>query len=458
MQYKVEIRSLFFAPIFFVAALLTGCAGDVVGTSGEDAAPRVAEMAEGPKLRMAHLMDRTKNNYVRAADGTYFKKGKGKGNGGGQEGGTVSLVIGTREPILDIDRFLERHRLLMRYEYENAFTGLAAEIDEARLDSFLQAIEDDPEIEWVEPDLFITPEQRDDAQQNSRDQVVPWGIARVGAPESSAQAGDGRGAVDVDLFILDTGVKEKDLTVAGSARFFPQRDGTRSSTDQNGHGTHVAGTAAAVDDAKDVVGVAPGARIHNFKVLDDHGQTEISNVIAAVDSLIAYKRAHPGTDMVANLSFGADIGTTDYNALDRAVRQALLEGIVFVVAAGNDGIDAATVTPAHVEEAITVGAYDVYQRFAWFSNHGPVVDLNAPGVDVLSLDIAPPRGKSSKLMRMTGTSMAAPHVAGAAALYLAQHPGASPAAVREALVAAARPLVYGRPEGTTNLSLWVGDW
>ncbi|NNE34680.1 MAG: S8 family serine peptidase, partial [Rhodothermales bacterium] len=160
-----------------------------------------------------------------------------------------------------------------------------------------------------------------------------------------------------------------------------------------------------------------------------------------------------------NISFGADIGTTEYNALDHAVASAVAQGVVVVVAAGNDGIDAATVTPAHVREAITVGAFEsTPATFASFSNFGDVVDILAPGVDILSMSTE--AGRSAPPALMSGTSTAAPHVAGAAALLLARTPALTPAEVQDAIVSAAQArslTIYGAPANTTNLSLWVAE-
>ena len=169
-----------------------------------------------------------------------------------------------------------------------------------------------------------------------------------------------------------------------------------------GHGVHLSGTAVAQDNNKGSVGVAPGAKTHSLKVLDDNGEAGLSEVIAALDSVITYKSMHPGSNIVVNMSFGADIGTSAYNALDEAVEMAIEKGIIVVVAAGNDGDDVSTFTPAHVAGAITVGAYDVYDRFAYFSNYGPGVDILAPGVDILSTGLA--EGKLAPAL-MSGTSM-----------------------------------------------------
>ena len=220
-----------------------------------------------------------------------------------------------------------------------------------------------------------------------------------------------------------------------------------------GHGVHLSGTAVAQDNNKGSVGVAPGAKTHSLKVLDDNGEAGLSEVIAALDSVITYKSMHPGSNIVVNMSFGADIGTSAYNALDEAVEMAIEKGIIVVVAAGNDGDDVSTFTPAHVAGAITVGAYDVYDRFAYFSNYGPGVDILAPGVDILSTGLA--EGKLAPAL-MSGTSMASAHVSGAALLYLSKNPGASPDEVRQALLAASKATIRNTPSGTTNRTVWVG--
>ncbi|HMB89305.1 MAG TPA: S8 family serine peptidase, partial [Rhodothermales bacterium] len=211
------------------------------------------------------------------------------------------------------------------------------------------------------------------------------------------------------------------------------------------------GIAAAADDQDRIVGVAPGAFVHNYKVLGDNGSTDVSVVIAAVEHITAKKLAHPRKPMVVNLSLGEDIGTTDYTALDEAIETSIDAGVVYIVAAGNANKNANQFTPAHVHDVITVGSYDMDGRFSSFSNWGPRVDLLAPGRDVISL--AP---GNTGVVEMSGTSMAAAHVSGAAALLLSRYPTATPAQVRDILVNYGRAFVTGTPNNTTNRSVWVG--
>ncbi len=176
-----------------------------------------------------------------------------------------------------------------------------------------------------------------------------------------------------------------------------------------------AGIAAAIDDDDGFIGVAAGTPIHDFRVLDDNGEADFSTVIAAVELITQRKLDDPQTPIVVNISFGADVGTRAYNGLDEAIEASIDAGVVY--AAGNDDVDAANVTPAHVTEAITVGSVNKKKWFSSFSNYGSLIDIFAPGEDIESLS-----PDHSKIVIMTGTSMAAPHVTGAAALYLELNP------------------------------------
>ncbi len=274
-------------------------------------------------------------------------------------------------------------------------------------------------------------------------QTMPTGINRIDGELSSTKSGDGAGHVNVDVAVLDTGIDidHPDLSVVG---------GTNCSTgrgydDGNGHGTHVAGTIAAKDDATGVAGVAPGARLWAVRVLDKSGRGSWSSIICGVD----YVTANASTIEVANMSLGgsgSDEGCSD-DALHQAICNSVAADVTYTVAAGNSSDDAANHVPASYDEVITVSALadfngeagggakatcraDVDDTFADFSNFGADVDLIAPGVCINST------WKGGGYKTISGTSMAAPHVAGAAALYKSVNPGASPTSVRDALQSA----------------------
>jgi subtilisin family serine protease len=295
----------------------------------------------------------------------------------------------------------------------------------------------DPRVARVTPDRVF----RSAAQQ------VPTGVRRVRAPQSSDHAGKGHVSVNSDIAVLDTGVdlKHPDLNVAGGVDCVP---GTRSYDDERGHGTHIAGIAAAKDDGSGVVGVAPGARIWAVRVLDGAGDGSLATLICGID----WVTAHASVIKVANMSLvGRDVdrGCND-GGLHQAICRSVAAGVVYTVAAGNEGADAVDFTPASYPEVIAVGALADYDgrpggrghepadcpggpddRFANFSDYGAPIALIAPGVCIRSTWV---KGGYATL---SGTSQAAAHVAGAAALYRSTHPSATPAQVKAALEAAA---------------------
>src|SRR5690606_6257559 len=150
-------------------------------------------------------------------------------------------------------------------------------------------------------------------------------------------------------------------------------------------GTEVAGIAGAIDDADGIVGTAPGVRIHAVKVLNDNGKADFANITEALAFVTARKLENPSVPVVANLSLGADVKSTAYSSIDRAVAMAVEAGVVVERAAGNAGRDASTASTANVAEAITVGAYDRHGRLASFSNSCAALDLLAPGEAVETL-------------------------------------------------------------------------
>jgi subtilisin family serine protease len=225
-------------------------------------------------------------------------------------------------------------------------------------------------------------------------EVTPWGITRVGGPVSSG----GRACV------IDTGVDldnpDLNVNVSKSRSFISSGKSANSPDDYQGHGTHVAGTIAAIDNDIDVVGVAAGAEVVSIRVLDQRGSGLWSWIIAGID----YSASETAKCDVANLSLGGSRNT----AVDAAVVKAS-EKVKFAIAAGNSGADANNYSPARVNgvNIHTVSAINSSDDFASWSNWGnPPVDFAAPGVSVLSLK------RGGGVTTKSGTSMAAPHVAG----------------------------------------------
>ncbi|KAA9165786.1 S8 family peptidase [Amycolatopsis acidicola] len=249
-------------------------------------------------------------------------------------------------------------------------------------------------------------------------------------------------ADNVTAYVIDTGVRSTHETfggrVSGGKDFIDNDD---DPNDENGHGTHVAGTIGGSE-----YGLAKGVKIVPVRVLDADGSGTTEQVVSGID-WVADNHSGPS---VANMSLG---GSQD-DALDQAVSGAIAKGVTFAVAAGNEGADADTSSPARVPEAITVAASDKTDKQASFSNYGSVVDLYAPGVDITSSWGTGDTATNT----ISGTSMATPHVTGAAALYLADHPDATPAQVSDALTSSATPdKISNATEGTPNKLLFTGS-
>jgi subtilisin family serine protease len=317
--------------------------------------------------------------------------------------------------------------------YRHALSGYSATLTP----DGVAALRADPGVAAVVPDQTL----------RIQAQSLPTGIDRIDGELSSTASGNGSGAVNADVAVIDTGVgPNPDLDIAGGTNCV----GGSSFADDNGHGTHVAGTIAAKDDANLVVGVAPGARIWAVKVLNASGSGSISQIICGID----WVTARASTIEVANMSlggqsfFGAFSGcSSSFDPMHPAICRSVAAGVTYAVAAGNSAADANSFVPATYAEVITVSALadfngkpgggaaatcraDQDDTFADFSNFGADVDLIAPGVCITST------ARVGGLATFSGTSMASPHVAGAAALYKSTHPTATPAQVRSALRAA----------------------
>ena len=283
--------------------------------------------------------------------------------------------------------------IALRHVREFAAKGFSAVIPDARLD----LVRSDPRVALVEKDgpvslVFPVQVQARPGGGGGGGQVTPWGITRVGG------AGSGVGKT---AWILDTGVDLDNPDLNTSKACHTYFAGT-SPDDGNGHGTHVAGTIAAINNSIDVVGVAAGAYVCSVRVLGNSGSGSWEGVINGVN----YVAAHGASGDVANMSLGA---AGSLATLEKAISDAAAKGIRFTLSAGNDGANAANYTPARLNanNVYTISAIASNGCMPSWSNWGnPPVDYAAPGVSVVSLR----RGGGTT--SMSGTSMASPHVAG----------------------------------------------
>jgi subtilisin family serine protease len=336
------------------------------------------------------------------------------------------------------------------YVYRNAISGFAIELPTV----LVPLIARDPSVVTVEQDRIVY----------LNDQTIPRGVDRIDGELNSVAAIGEKETVDVDVAVLDTGSgPHVDLNIAGGI------DCTDSGgyADDNGHGTHVAGTIAALDNDLGVVGVAPGARIWSVKVLNDAGTGSWSTMICGID----WVTAHADTIEVANMSLGSSgsAGTScTSNALRRAICASTAANVTYIVSAGNDRKNVSSYVPASFPEVISVAAlndtdgkpggqgnsnsYGCDDCFASFSNYGAGISIIAPGVSIQSTLPGNDYGLKS------GTSMASPHVAGAAALYIAENGRVSPSAVKSGLQSGSiLTTVSGNRANQAQYVLEVGD-
>ena len=321
---------------------------------------------------------------------------------------------GVRDPAAVANEHARQNGLQLKFVYSSAIEGYTAVFPNDRA---LQRVQNDPKVAYVEQDQVVS----------TVAQSLPWGIDRIDADQSSTKAGDGSGEVsNVNAYVIDTGIdaNHTDLNVVNHINFA----GDGKNRDCNGHGTHVAGTVAARDNASDVVGVAPGAPLTGVKVIGCPGSGTVSGVIKGID----WVTNHAVKPAIANLSLSTGTSTS----LDDAVKGSAGSGVFYAVAAGNYGANACKYSPARAGAGtnngiMTVAATNSSNQEASWSNYGACVDIWAPGVGILSTR------KGGGTATMQGTSMASPHVAGGGALVLSSNKDACSSSVEAVLKSAA---------------------
>ncbi|MFJ8295784.1 S8 family peptidase [Streptomyces sp. NPDC094447] len=317
--------------------------------------------------------------------------------------------------------------------YTSAINGYAVALSEAQA----RKLAADPSVASVVQNRVFTV----DGTQPS---PPSWGLDRIdqrALPLNQSYTYPDSAGQGVTAYIIDTGVRITHSDFGGRAsNGYDAIDNDNTAQDGHGHGTHVAGTVAGTS-----YGVAKKAKIVGVRVLNNQGSGTTAQVVAGID-WVTRNAVKPA---VANMSLGGGVDS----ALDTAVRNSIASGVTYAVAAGNDNANASNYSPARVAEAITVGSTTNTDARSSFSNYGSALDIFAPGSSITSSW----NSSDSATNTISGTSMATPHVAGAAAVYLAGNPTATPAQVSTALTTAATPNVVTNPgSGSPNRLLYVG--
>ncbi|WP_327427579.1 S8 family peptidase [Streptomyces sp. NBC_01236] len=390
-----------------IAAITSVATAALLG--GFTALPAQAAPAEG-KVLAAGSPTAIKGSYiVTLKKGADFKAASSAGKGLINEyGGTVKKTFGTAL---------------------NGYTAGLSATEAKRLAA-------DPAVASVEQNQTV---HLTDTTQSS----APWGLDRIdqaALPLSGTYTYPDTAGSGVTAYVIDTGVRITHSQISGRASYgYDAVDGDTTASDGNGHGTHVATTIAGT-----TYGVAKKANIVAVRVLDNSGSGTTAGVIAGID----WVTANHTTPAVANMSLGGSASTS----LDTAVANSIASGVTYAIAAGNSGANASSYSPARVSTAITVGATSSTDAKASWSNYGSVLDIFAPGVSIL----AGYNTSDTATATLSGTSMATPHVAGAAAVYLAGHTSATPAQVATALVnGATSGVVTSAGTGSPNKLLKV---
>ena len=393
-------------------AFLAASAGFLAACADQPAPTAITEPAPAPLLSVGSQDQSLRDRYI------------------------VVFKPSVRDVDATVDRIARDNGInTIHFRYHSALLGFAATIPSPAL----EGVRRNPNVEFVEADGLAT--ISDSPQLNP----PSWGLDRVDErdlPMDAAYAYQNSGQ-NVEAYILDTGIRYTHQEYAGRAfSGWDFVDNDADAQDCHGHGTHVAGTVGGT-----TVGLAKQVKLIGVRVLNCSGSGSYSGIVSAVDWVTQQKQSRPTVPMVGNMSLGGGVSSS----LNTAVNNSVDAGVVWAVAAGNDNADACTKSPASAAKALTVGASTSSDARASFSNFGTCVDLFAPGSGIYSSTY----NGDNTYASWSGTSMATPHVTGAAALYLSANPAASAASVNGAVTGGATPAKITDPgTGSPNLLLY----